>query len=82
MLGLLIASCGPDTPSALPNRGFIHTTPAYDLISYWSNKMNVSCTSWPLYSSEDFTLNIENIPQTEVPPRMILTVRPGNPTPV
>lgn len=82
MLGLLIAACGPDTPSDLPNRGFIHTTPAYDLISYWSTKMNVSCASWPLYSAEDFKLNIDNIPKTDVPPRMILTVRPGNPTPV
>ncbi len=82
MLGLLIAACGPDTPSELPNRGFIHTTPAYDLIGYWSTKMNVPCTSWPLYSSEDFKLNISNIPETAVPPRMILTVRPGNPTPV
>ncbi len=82
MLGLLPISCGANrTDEEYENSGFVKTTPAYDLIGQWAEYLGEESIAWPLYSSENFKLNLENLPKTEKKPRMIITVKPGNPCP-
>lgn len=82
MLGLLPISCGANRiDSTIKNSGFITTSPAYDLIGQWVEYLGEESTAWPLYSSENFKLNLKNLPTGENKPRMIITVKPGNPCP-
>ena len=82
MLGLLPIACAAKAHKvAYPNEGFVKTAPAYDLIGTWADYIDAPCFIWPLLSNENFKLNLENLPKMEKPPRMIITVKPGNPCP-
>jgi len=82
MIGLLPIACGANIKGAnFENSGFITTSPAYDLVGQWADYLGEESCAWPLYSSENFELNIKNLPQTEKKPKMIITVKPGNPCP-
>ncbi len=82
MIGLLPIACGANRNDIkAENSGYIKTSPAYDLVGQWADYLGEEATAWPLYSSEDFKLNLENLPKTGKKPRMIITVKPGNPCP-
>ncbi len=81
MLGLLPIACAAKSHDAFENEGFVKTAPAYDLLGTWSDYIDAPCYTWPLTSDENFKLNLENLPKLEKPPRMIITVKPGNPCP-
>jgi len=82
MIGLLPIACGANRNDVLvDNSGYIKTSPAYDLVGQWADYLGEEATAWPLYSSENFQLNLDNLPKGETKPRMIITVKPGNPCP-
>lgn len=81
MLGLLPIACAAKSEDPFKNEGFIKTAPAYDLLGTWSDYIDTPCYTWPLTSDENFKLNLDNLPTLEKPPRMIITVKPGNPCP-
>lgn len=82
MIGLLPIACGANRDDVcVSNSGFIKTSPAYDLVGQWAEYLGEEATAWPLYSSENFQLNLNNLPKTGKKPRMIITVKPGNPCP-
>ncbi len=82
MLGLLPISCGANRKGvSYENEGFVRTTPAYDLVGTWTDYLGEKAFVWPLFSEDNFKLNLENLPKLEKPPRMIITVKPGNPCP-
>ncbi|MDD5769929.1 MAG: aminotransferase class I/II-fold pyridoxal phosphate-dependent enzyme [Candidatus Gracilibacteria bacterium] len=82
MYGLLPIACGANRNTVpVPNTGYMKNALAYDLISTWSEYLGEESFVWPIYSHEEFRLKIENIPAGKLP-RMILTVKPGNPCPV
>jgi aspartate/methionine/tyrosine aminotransferase len=82
MIGLLPIACGANRNDvSVENEGFVKTSPAYDLVGQWAEYLGEQATAWPLYSSENFQLNVENLPKTGKKPRMIITVKPGNPCP-
>lgn len=82
MLGLLPISCGANrTDVSYKNHGFVRTSPAYDLVGTWAEYIGEDAYVWPLMSADNFKLNLENLPKLENPPRMIITVKPGNPCP-
>lgn len=82
MLGLLPIVCGAKIKeSVYANKGFVRTTPAYDLLGVWSEYIDTECFVWELFSEENFRLNLDHLPKLEVPPKMIITVKPGNPCP-
>lgn len=81
MLGLLPIACAAKSHDVFPNEGFVKTAPAYDLLGTWSDYIDTPCYTWPLTSEENFKLNLNNLPKREKPPRMIITVKPGNPCP-
>ncbi len=81
MLGLLPISCGVNSSENFNNEGFIRTAPAYDLVGIWAEYLGTEADVWPLYSEENFALNLKNLPKQKKPPRMIITVKPGNPCP-
>jgi aspartate/methionine/tyrosine aminotransferase len=82
MLGLLLLSCGAKTNKTANNSGVIRTAPAYDLVGQWAEYIDAETDIWPLFSQENFRLNIDNLPKKDKAPRMIITVKPGNPCPV
>jgi aspartate/methionine/tyrosine aminotransferase len=55
--------------------------PAYDVMSTWCEYLWEESFIWPIYSYENFKLKTANIPVWKLP-RIILTVKPGNPCPV
>ncbi len=82
MIGLLPIACGANIEgSDSENSGFVKTSPAYDLVGQWADYLGEDSFAWPLYSSENFALNVKNLPQTGKKPKMIITVKPGNPCP-
>ncbi len=82
MIGLLPIACGANREgSNETNAGFVKTVPAYDLVGQWTEYLGEEVFVWPLYSSENFRLSLENLPKTEKSPKMIITVKPGNPSP-
>ncbi len=82
MLGLLPISCGANrTDVPYKNEGFIRTAPAYDLVGLWAEYLGEKAFVWELSSEGNFRLNLETLPKLENPPRMIITVKPGNPAP-
>lgn len=81
MLGLLPISCGANSSETFENEGFVRTAPAYDLVGVWAEYLGVETDVWPLFSEENFALNLKNLPKNKKPPRMIITVKPGNPCP-
>ncbi|MDC0506229.1 aminotransferase class I/II-fold pyridoxal phosphate-dependent enzyme, partial [Candidatus Gracilibacteria bacterium] len=82
MLGLLPIATGANRSDvALDNSGYMVNAPAYDLISTWSEYLGEESFIWPIYSHDDFKLRVSNMPEGKLP-RMIVTVKPGNPCPV
>lgn len=82
MLGLLPIACGANrTDVEYENHGFVRTAPAYDLIGTWVDYLGENAYVWPLVSADNFKLNLDSLPNLEKPPRMIITVKPGNPCP-
>ncbi|USN58302.1 MAG: aminotransferase class I/II-fold pyridoxal phosphate-dependent enzyme [Candidatus Peribacteria bacterium] len=81
MIGLLPIACGANrTDAPVDNRGYMVNAPAYDLVRTWSEYLGEESYVWPIYSHENFELKLSNMP-AGVKPRMILTVKPGNPCP-
>ncbi len=81
-LAMLPISCGANRESTeVDNKWFMVWAPAYDIIRTWSEYLWEESHVWPMYASENFRLNIDNIPDW-VKPRMILVVKPWNPCPV
>lgn len=66
----------------LPNQCYMRNAPAYDLIGIRSEYLGEDAMIRPIYAHEDFKLKIANIPQNTVPPKLIVTIKPGNPCPV
>ena len=82
MLALLPIACGANrTDVTVDNVGFMVNAPAYDIVRTWSNYLGEPSSVWPMYARENFALDIKHIPAW-AKPRMILTVKPGNPCPV
>jgi len=63
------------------NEGFVVNAPSYDIVRTWSDYLWQESAVWPMYASENFKLNMNHFPKG-IKPRMILTVKPGNPCPV
>jgi hypothetical protein len=66
---------------SLPNTGYMKNAPAYDVMSTRCGYLGEESQIWPIYSYENFKLKVANIPEGKLP-RLILTVKPGNPAPV
>ncbi len=82
MLGLLPISCGANRADVpYKNKGFVRTAPAYDLVGTWADYLGEEAFVWELNSADNFKLNLETLPKLDTPPRMIITVKPGNPCP-
>ena len=81
MLGLLPIACGANIPGSFSNEGFVRTAPAYDVVGTWAEYLGTEASIWPLFSEEHFALSLKHLPKREKPPRMIITVKPGNPCP-
>ncbi|MDD3303055.1 MAG: aminotransferase class I/II-fold pyridoxal phosphate-dependent enzyme [Candidatus Gracilibacteria bacterium] len=82
ILGLLPVACGANrNDSPIENKGYMKNAPAYDVMATWCEYLGEESLIWPIYSFENFKLKISNLPSGKLP-RMILTVKPGNPCPV
>jgi len=82
MLGLLPIACGANRDDVeISNQGYMVNSPSYDVIQTWAGYLWEKSFVWPMYAEENFALKLENMPK-DVNPRMILTVKPGNPCPV
>jgi len=82
MLGLLPIACGANRDDVeIDNEGYMVNAPSYDVIKTWAWYLWEKSFVWPIYAEENFALKIDNMPAW-VKPRMILTVKPGNPCPV
>lgn len=63
MLALLPIACGANRSDVtLANRGYMVNAPAYDIIRTWSGYLGEPSFVWPMYASENFRLNIRNMP--------------------
>jgi len=84
MIWLLPIACWANTNKNSKNSWFVKTAPSYDLIGQWWEYLWIEedVYTWPLYSAEDFKLNLQNLPKMEKAPKMIITVKPWNPCPV
>lgn len=81
-LWLLPIVCGANRNDVtVENDGFMVNAPSYDITRTWSEYLGEKSFVWPMYADENFKLNLDHIPKG-VKPRMILTVKPGNPCPV
>ncbi|MFA5916724.1 MAG: aminotransferase class I/II-fold pyridoxal phosphate-dependent enzyme [Candidatus Gracilibacteria bacterium] len=82
ILGLLPIACGANrSDSPVENKGYMKNAPAYDVMATWCEYLGEESYIWPIYSFENFKLKVSNMPIGKLP-RMILTVKPGNPCPV
>ncbi len=82
MIGLLPICSGANRDDVtVKNTGYMRNAPAYDLIGTWGEYLGEQTDIWPIYSSEDFKLDLKNMPK-EALPRVIVTVKPWNPCPV
>ncbi len=82
MLGLLPIACWANLEWNFENEGYMKNAPAYDVLWIWSEYLWEESYIWPIYSYDDFKLKVSNIKNKGKHPRMILTVKPGNPCPV
>jgi aspartate/methionine/tyrosine aminotransferase len=82
MIWLLPIACWANrNDSDYKNKWYMRNAPAYDLIGTWSEYLWEESYIWPIYSYDDFKLKVSNIPNGRKP-KMIITVKPGNPCPV
>jgi aspartate/methionine/tyrosine aminotransferase len=82
MLALLPIACGANRDDVIvENKWYMVNAPAYDIIRTWSGYLGEPSYVWPMYANEWFKLDVKHIPAW-AKPRMILTVKPGNPCPV
>ncbi|NDK07785.1 aminotransferase class I/II-fold pyridoxal phosphate-dependent enzyme [Candidatus Gracilibacteria bacterium] len=82
ILGLLPIATGANrNDSPVSNTGYMKNAPAYDVMATWCEYIGEESFIWPIYSYENFKLKVSNMPDGRLP-RMILTVKPGNPCPV
>jgi len=81
-LAMLPIACWSNVENPpVDNEGYVVNAPSYDIVRTWSKYLWQKSAVWPIYASENFRLNLEHFPKW-IKPRMILTVKPGNPCPV